>query len=194
MTRVAAAVSTALAAALLLVVLLVLLFVLLFVGMAASAARPSVPARALRAYVAQVQKVRVPVDALLEGTEPILSAYRANQVSPAQASLEMNDVEERFAGYVVTMLEITPSNPTLARLNQPYARTYYLEDNYLSTLASDLDEGDFGNLPDTQNQQRLAIIVWRTQLQILAGRDHVRLPSDIEQAGRGEIAPSLSSS
>jgi hypothetical protein len=70
----------------------------------------------------------------------------------------------------------------------------YLEDSYLSTLASDLNEGDFDNLPDTQDQQRLAIIVWRTQLQIVARRDHVRLPADIEQAGRGEIAPSLSGS
>jgi hypothetical protein len=185
MIRAAAAVGTAIAAAL-----------LLFLGTAAAAARPaSVPARALRAYVAQVQKVRVPVDALLEkGTDPILDAYQAHQVTPAQASLEMNDLEERFAGYVVTMLEITPSNPTLARLNQPYARTYYLEDSYLSTLASDLNEGDFDNLPDTQDQQRLAIIEWRTQLQILAQRDHVRLPTDIEQAGRGEIAPSLSGS
>jgi hypothetical protein len=180
--RVTAASGTAIAA------------VLLLFGTSAAAARPAVPARALRAYVAQVQKVRVPVDALLEGTDPILDAYHAQRVTPAQASLEMNDLEERFAGYVVSMREINPSNPTLARLNQPYARTYYLEDSYLSTLASDLNEGDFDNLPDTQDQQRLAIIEWRTQLEIMARRDHVQLPADIEQAGRGEIAPSLSGS
>jgi len=106
----------------------------------------------------------------------------------------MNDLEERFAGYVVSMLEIVPANRTLARLNRPYARTYYLEDSYLSTLASDLDVGAFDNLPDTQDRQRLAIIEWRTQLEIVAARDHVRLPADIQQAGRGEIAPSLSGS
>ncbi len=35
---------------------------------------------------------------------------------------------------------------------------------YLATLASDLEGGDFGDLPDTQDQQRLAIIEWRTRL------------------------------
>ena len=79
-----------------------------------------------------------------------------------------------------------PTSPT------PY--TYYLEDNYLSTLASDLNEGDFENLPNTQDQQRLDIIVWRTQLELLAKGDGVKLPADIQQAGRGEIAPSLSGS
>jgi len=183
MIRIAAAVGVAIAVG------------LLSMGVATGAAGPpSVPAHVLRNYVAQVQKVRVPVDALLEGIDPILDAYRAHQATPAQASLEMNSVEERFADYTVDMLEITPANPTLAKLNKPYASTYYLEDSYLSTLASDLNEGDFDNLPDTQDQQRLAIVEWRTQLQILAQRDHVRLPADIVQAGRGEIAPSLSGS
>jgi hypothetical protein len=181
MSRVAVAIGTVIAAT------------LLTVGTTA-AAQPSVPARALRSYMAQVQRVRVPVDSLLEGTDPILDGYQAHQLTPAQASLEMNDLEERFAGYVVSMLEIVPANQTLARLNRPYARTYYLEDSYLSTLASDLNEGDFDNLPATQDEQRLAIIEWRTQLEIVAKKDHVRLPDDIQQAGRGEIAPSLSGS
>ena len=87
-----------------------------------------------------------------------------------------------------------PSNKALARANKPYAYTYYLEDNYLSTLANDLNEGDFENLPNTQDQQRLDIIVWRTQMELLAKGDGVKLPADIQQAGRGEIAPSLSGS
>ena len=161
----------------------------------AATAHPSpVPAHVLRAYMAQVEKVRVPVDALLGGTDPILHAYNAHQVTPAQSSLEMSKLEERFAGYVVAMQEINLSNKTLARDNKPYAYTYYLEDNYLSTLASDLNESDFDNLPDTQDQQRLAIIVWRTQMEILATHDGVTLPADIQQAGRGEIVPSLSGS
>ncbi len=159
-----------------------------------SANPSSVPAPALRSYVAQVEKVRLPVNAMLEGTDPIIEAFNDHQVTPAQASLEMNNLEERFAGYVLAMQEIRPSNKALARANKPYADTYYLEDNYLSTLASDLNEGDFENLPNTQDQQRLDIIVWRTQMELLAKGDGVKLPADIQQAGRGEIAPSLSGS
>jgi hypothetical protein len=193
MSRVAAAIGTGIVATALLAAVLAALP--LATGSAsASATQPTVAAPALRSYIARVQKVRVPVDALLEGTDPILEGYQSHQLTPAQASLEMNDLEERFAGYVVSMLEIVPANRTLARLNRPYARTYYLEDNYLSTLASDLNEGDFDNLPDTQDQQRLAIIEWRTQLEILAKKGDVKLPADIQQAGRGEIAPSLSGS
>ena len=161
---------------------------------ATSANPSSVPAPALRSYVAQVEKVRLPVNAMLEGTDPIIEAFNDHQVTPAQASLEMNNLEERFAGYVLAMQEILPSNKALARANKPYADTYYLEDNYLSTLASDLNEGDFENLPNTQDQQRLDIIVWRTQMELLAKGDGVKLPADIQQAGRGEIAPSLSGS
>jgi hypothetical protein len=61
-------------------------------------------------------------------------------------------------------------------------------------LASDLAEGNFGNLPDTQDQQRLAIIEWRTRLQLAATRAGFTLPADIQQAGRGEIAPSVTGS
>ena len=161
----------------------------------ATSTQPSfVSAPALRAYVAQVEKVRLPVNAMLEGTDPIIEAFNDHQVTPAQASLEMNNLEERFAGYVLAMQEIRPSNKALTRANKPYAYAYYLEDNYLSTLASDLNEGDFENLPNTQDQQRLDIIVWRTQMELLAKSDGVKLPADIQQAGRGEIAPSLSGS
>jgi hypothetical protein len=51
--------------------------------------------------------------------------------------------------------------------------------------------GPGGNLPSTQDQQRLTIIEWRTQLQLAAARAGFALPADIQQAGRGEIAPSL---
>lgn len=163
---------------------------------AATAPTPAgpVPPRALRTYMAQVQKVRLPVNALLNGADPILNAYGEHTITPAKASAEMNNLEERFARYLLSMQEIHPSNPVLARLNDPYARTYYLEDSYLSTLASDLNEGHFDNLPNTQDQQRLAIIVWRTQLEMVAAGDGVTLPADIQQAGRGEIAPSPSGS
>jgi hypothetical protein len=173
--------------------------VALAVGLVATAApagarRPTVPARALRSYIGQIERVRLPVDKLLDGIDPILDAFHAKRTTSAQASAQMNALEERFAGYVLAMQEIDPRNPTLNRVNKPYAYTYYLEDNFLSTLASDLNEGDFDNLPTTQDQQRLAIIIWRTQLELLAKLDGVTLPGDLQQAGRGEIAPSLSGS
>ena len=72
-----------------------------------------------------------------------------------------------------------------------YAHTYVLEDAYLSALAAAVPEREFDDLPDTQDEQRAAIIAWRTRLAVVAERRGVRLPRDIELAGRGEIAPSL---
>ena len=99
-----------------------------------------------------------------------------------------------------SMAKGAPADTALARINAPYAHTYLLEDSYLATLAADLGSGDlgsgdlgsgdFGNLPDTQDQQRLAIIEWRVQLQLAAAQAGYLLPADIQQAGRGEIAPS----
>jgi hypothetical protein len=155
---------------------------------------PAVPAAALRTYVAQIEKVRLPVNRLLEQADPILDAYSAGTITPEKAGDEMGDLEERFAHYLLIVQLIQPANGQLAKLNKPYAHTYYLEDSYLATLASDLDDGGFDNLPDTQDAQRLAIIVWRTQLEILATRDGVHLPADLQQAGRGEIAPAIGGS
>lgn len=69
-----------------------------------------------------------------------------------------------------------------------------LEDAYLSALTAALPEHRFDALPDTQSQQRAAIVAWRVQLEVLASRLNVSLPADIQAAGRGEIAPSPSGS
>ena len=156
----------------------------------ASASSTGVTASELQAYVKQVEAVRLPVNDLLEGADPILDAAHDRKITPAVASGRMSALEQRFAQYTVDVNAIAPSNAVLAKLHAPYAHTYFHEDNYLSTLASDLDEGDFDNLPNTQDAQRLAIIEWRTQLLILARRLGVTLPPDLDQAGRGEIAPS----
>jgi hypothetical protein len=148
-----------------------------------------VSATELRAYVNQIEAVRLPVNDLLEDADPILDAYHDKTITPAQASTRMSALEQRFAGYLLTVNAIEPSNAVLAKLHAPYAHTYFYEDNYLSALASDLNEGEFDDLPNTQNAQRLAIIEWRTQLEILARKTGVGLPTDIQQAGRGEIAP-----
>jgi hypothetical protein len=147
-------------------------------------------AAAVRAYVVQVEPVRLGVNQLLLGADPILDGFRAHTITPQAAGDQMSALEQRFATYLVTMEAIDPSNAVLRKLNAPYANTYYLQDNYLSGLAAALPDSSFDDLPDTQNAQRLAIIEWRTQLQVVANAAKVRLPADLQQAGRGEIAPS----
>ena len=149
-----------------------------------------VTAAELRAYIQQVEAVRLPVNVLLDGADPILDAYRKKKITPAVASGRMSALEQRFADYTVDINGITPTSRVLSQLHEPYAHTYFYEDSYLATLASDLNDGDFDNLPNTQAAQRLAIVEWRTQLELLARQTGVMLPGDIDQAGRGEIAPS----
>ena len=61
----------------------------------------------------------------------------------------------------------------------------------MNALVSGLGEDNFSQLPNTQADQRAAIIEWRVQLEVLARTLGVTLPVDLQQAGRGEIAPSV---
>jgi hypothetical protein len=65
-----------------------------------------------------------------------------------------------------------------------------LEDAYLRALLAAIPSRDFGSLPNTQAAQRAAIVAWRRRLEEQAERLEVRLPADVQVAGRGEIAPS----
>lgn len=163
-------------------------------GPADGPAGSAISAGQLRGYVAAVEAVRLPVNRLLDEADPILDAYHDHRITPAAAAQRMGAMEQEFAALAVEMDTITPANPALARINAPYAHTYVLEDSYLATLASDLGDGTFANLPNTQDQQRLAIIEWRTELQVAALRAGYELPADLQQAGRGEIAPGLNGS
>jgi hypothetical protein len=158
------------------------------------ASHPGTTAVALRAYLAAVEPIRLGVNQLLNGADPILDGYRAKTITGAQASTAMGNLEQQFATYTVQVNALVPADPTLATIAAPYAHTFILEDSYLNALVNGLLEGDFDSLPDTQNDQRAAIIEWRVQLEILAQRLHVSLPADLQQAGRGEIAPSISGS
>jgi hypothetical protein len=149
---------------------------------------------ALNSYINAVQKIRLPVNALLGHADAILDPYHDHKISPKVASTRFGNLERQFAVYAREMQEITPPDSTLARINAPYAQTYFFEDSYLATLASDLSEGDFDNLPNTQDAQRLAIIRWRIALEVLADHLHVTLPANLQQAGRGEIAPAIEGS
>jgi hypothetical protein len=144
----------------------------------------------LRDYVAAVEHVRLPVDGLLLDADPILEGFKTKTITNAEAQARMDALERRFGTYVTAVDAIAPRNRRIAAIHAPYAHTYELEDAYLSALAADLSDGNFSGLPTTQNDQRLAIIGWRVQLEVEARRLGVTLPADIEQAGRGEIAPS----
>jgi hypothetical protein len=161
---------------------------------AAPSASVAISAGQLRDYVTAVEAVRLPVNQLLSQADPILDAYHDHRITPAVASARMGAMEQEFAALAVEMGTIAPSNPALARINAPYAHTYVLEDSYLAALASGLADGNLGDLPNTQNAQRQAIVAWRIALEIAAARVGVNLPADIQQAGRGEIAPGLDGS
>ena len=145
---------------------------------------------ALVSYLRQVEPLRLAVNNLLEGADPILSAYHDRRISPRQSSLRMSALERRFAAYTVDIAAIAPTTAQLRSVNAPYAHTYILEDSYLSALTTGLAERNLDGLPDTGSEQRAAIIQWRTGLTVLARRAGLDLPADLQAAGRGEIRPS----
>jgi hypothetical protein len=144
----------------------------------------------LERYLAQVEPIRLGVNRLLEGADPILGALREHRISRAVAARRMQELERRFAGFTVDIAAVTPQTGMLAGLHSGYAQTYVLEDAYLSALVSGLASGELTGLPNTQAEQRAAIIRWRSGLGVLARKAQLALPADLQQAGRGEIAPS----
>jgi hypothetical protein len=147
-------------------------------------------AAALQSYVQRVEPIRLGINRLLDRADPILSAYADNRLTPGQAQRRVDALERRVADYAVRIAEVRPVPPSLRAVHRAYAHTFIFEDSYMSALAAAVPEREFDDLPDTQAQQRAAIIAWRTQLQVLADRWGVSLPGDLQVAGRGEIAPS----
>lgn len=154
------------------------------------AADPSSIRAALERYVAQVEPIRLSVNRLLEGADPILEAFREHRLPAQRAAARMGALEARFASSTVDISAIKPAAGALRSLHAGYAATYVLEDAYLSALVSGLARHDLHDLPNTQAAQRAAIIRWRTGLMVLARQARASLPADLQQAGRGEIAPS----
>ena len=146
--------------------------------------------QAFLAYVSQVEPIRLAVNRLLDRADPILSSYNDHRLGPGEAQRRMERLERRFAAYAVKIAALRPVPPSVREAQQAYAHTYVFEDSYLSALAAAVPERDFAELPDTQGRQRAAITAWRIRLQVVADRLGVRLPRDIQAAGRGEIAPS----
>ncbi len=127
---------------------------------------------------------------LLARADPILSAYDARRIDPLLAQRRLGALERRFALDARSIAALRPVPGRLREAQLAYAHTYVLEDAYLSALVSALPDRDFAALPATQSRQRAAIIAWRIRLEVVAGRLGIRLPADVEVAGRGEIAPS----
>jgi hypothetical protein len=149
---------------------------------------------ALKAYLARVEPIRLQVNRLLDRADPTLSAYGEHRLSARIAHRRIDQLERRFAAYAVEIATVRPVPEALRTAQESYAHTYVLEDAYLSALTAALPERQFDDLPNTQSRQRAAIVAWRIRLEVLANRLKVRLPADIQVAGRGEIAPSPSGS
>jgi hypothetical protein len=145
---------------------------------------------AIERYVGEVEPIRLAVNKLLDGADPILEAFHDRRISPVEAAGRMGQLERRFAAYAIDIAAVDPPTAQLRSLNAGYANTYVFEDAYLSALVAGLADGELTDLPNTQAAQRAAIIRWRIGLAVLARAADAHLPADLQQAGRGEIAPS----
>ncbi|HEV7941395.1 MAG TPA: hypothetical protein VGP17_01190 [Solirubrobacteraceae bacterium] len=145
---------------------------------------------AIERYMGEVEPIRLAVNKLLGGADPILEAFHDRRISPSEAARRMGQLEQRFAAYAVDIAAVDPPTAQLRALNAPYANTYVYEDAYLSALVAGLANDELTGLPNTQAAQRAAIIRWRIGLTVLARTADAPLPADLQQAGRGEIAPS----
>jgi len=146
--------------------------------------------QALEDYVAKVQPIRLGINELLDKADPILGGYRDGRLSAAEAERRMGQIERGVARYAVQIAAIQDVPEEMQAAQDAYAHTFILQDTYLSTLVAALRSRQFDELPHFQDQQRAAIIAWRTRLQVLADRWGVTLPANLQVAGRGEISPS----
>jgi len=146
--------------------------------------------QALEAYVAKVQPIRLGINELLDKADPILEGYKEGKLGARQAQRGIDRIERGAASYAVQIAAVEDVPDDLRAAHEAYAHTFVLQDSYLSTLAAALPTRAFDELPHFQNEQRAAIIAWRTRLQVLADRWGATLPANLQIAGRGEISPS----
>jgi hypothetical protein len=145
--------------------------------------------QALEDYVARVEPIRLGINELLDRADPILEGYADGELTAGEARRRLGRLERGAADYAVRIAALEPVPGDVRAVHDAYAHTFVLQDTYLSALVAALQEREFDQLPRFQNQQRAAIIAWRTRLQVLADRYGAKLPSDLEVAGRGEISP-----
>ncbi len=145
--------------------------------------------QALEDYVAEVQPIRLGINELLDRADPILEGYREGDLSAKQAQRAMGRIERGAARYAVQIAALQDIPEEMRAAQDAYAHTFVLQDTYLSALVAALPDRAFDELPHFQNEQRAAIIAWRTRLQVLAERWGATLPANLQVAGRGEISP-----
>jgi hypothetical protein len=145
--------------------------------------------QALEEYVAKVQPIRLGINELLDKADPILEGYRDGDLNAKQAQRGIDRIERGAAAYAVQIAAIEGVPEEMSAAQDAYAHTFVLQDTYLSALAAALPTRAFDELPHFQNEQRAAIIAWRTRLQVLADRWGATLPANLQVAGRGEISP-----
>jgi hypothetical protein len=148
------------------------------------------PRDELAAYVSRVEPIRLQVNRLLNRADPTLSALSDHRLPAAVAQRRLGRLERRFAADAVKIAAVGSVPKSLHAAHRAYAHTYVLEDSYLSAFVAALPDRSFDELPDTQSGQRAAITAWRIQLEVRAHQLDLRLPADLQAAGRGEIAPS----
>jgi hypothetical protein len=146
--------------------------------------------QALEEYVAKVQPIRLGINELLDKADPILEGYRDGDLNAKQAQRGIDRIEHGAARYAVEIAAVQDVPDEMRAAQDAYAHTFVLQDTYLSALAATLPTRAFDELPHFQNEQRAAIIAWRTRLQVLADRWGAGLPANLQVAGRGEISPS----
>ena len=95
----------------------------------------------------------------------------------------MGRLERGTADYAVKIAEVEPVPDEMRAAQDAYAHTFVLQDTYLSALTAALKDRAFDELPHFQNEQRAAIIAWRTRLQVLADRWGATLPANLQIAG-----------
>ena len=145
--------------------------------------------QALEDYVAAVQPIRLGINQLLDQADPILEGYNDGDLSAAQATRRMGRIERGAAGYAVRIASVQDVPGEMRMAQDAYTHTFVLQDTYLSALVAALKDRAFDELPHFQNEQRAAIIAWRTRLEVLADRWGATLPANLQIAGRGEISP-----
>jgi hypothetical protein len=145
--------------------------------------------QALEDYVDRVEPIRLGINELLDRADPILEGYAEGELTAAEARRRLGRLERGAAGYAVRIAAVEQVPDDVRAVHDAYAHTFVLQDTYLSALVAALQERAFDELPHFQNEQRAAIIAWRTRLRVLADRYGAKLPRDLEVAGRGEISP-----
>jgi hypothetical protein len=145
--------------------------------------------QALEDYVGAVQPIRLGINELLDRADPVLEGYRDGDLSAAQAKRRMGRIERDEANYAVRIASVEPVPEEMRAAQDAYAHTFVLQDTYLSALVAALKDRAFDALPHFQDEQRAAIIAWRTRLEVLARRWGAKLPANLQIAGRGEISP-----